>query len=372
VVILTCRQRRLTKAAAVDTGKNVVVMGEEWHTAWSMNLISDSLYYRGLRDRVVMLWNANNTFSFHRINWGALAFAATLTTVSRYMKFKLWQWGQNPIVIPNGIPHVSIKDANPVDVHELRLAAGADHFCLKIGRFDPDKRWLMAVSAMGNLKRRGSKVKLVMRGGREPHGGEVLGHAQRQGLSVVDVAAPSDVAGLAAVFRDNLEADVINLTSFVNDDLVATIYGSCDAVLANSGHEPFGLVGLEVMGAGGLAVTGCTGEDYAEPYRNALVLETDDPIELVAGLTWLKDRPRAAESMKKQAKSTARAYAWERVIEQLLLKIELAAAQQAVRLPHAQPDVQPKTARRPRLRRKAAAVLSAPKSVLPIAGGEVG
>src|SRR5579859_1798399 len=228
---------------AIEAGRNVVVMGEEWHTAWSMNLISDSLYYRGLRDRVVMLWNANNTFSFHRINWGALAFAATLTTVSRYMKFKLWQWGQNPIVIPNGIPHVSIKDANPVDVHELRLAAGADHFCLKIGRFDPDKRWLMAVSAMGNLKRRGSKVKLVMRGGREPHGGEVLGHAQRQGLTVVDVAAPSDVAGLASVFRDNLEADVINLTSFVNDDLVATIYGSCDAVLANSGHEPFGLVG---------------------------------------------------------------------------------------------------------------------------------
>lgn len=340
---------------ALEGGKNVVVMGEEWHTAWSMNLISDSLYYRGLRDRVVMLWNANNTFSFHRINWGALAFAATLTTVSRYMKFKMWQWGQNPIVIPNGIPHVSIKDANPVDVHELRTAAGADHFCLKIGRFDPDKRWHMAVSAIGNLKRRGSTVKLVMRGGREPHGAEVLGHARRSGLSVVDVAAPSDVAGLAAVFRDNREADVVNLTSFVNDDLVATVYGSCDAVLANSGHEPFGLVGLEVMAAGGVAVTGSTGEDYAEPYRNALVLETDDPIELVTGLTWLKDQPKAAEAIRKQGKTTARAYAWDKVVDQLLLKIELAAAQQAVRLPHAATDAEKPKARRPRVRRKAAA-----------------
>lgn len=76
--------------------------------------------------------------------------------------------------------------------------------------------------------------------------------------------------------------------------VVTTLYAACDAVLANSGHEPFGLVGLEVMAAGGLAVTGSTGEDYAEAYRNALVLETDDPIEIVSELMLLKQRPRVA------------------------------------------------------------------------------
>ena len=108
-------------APAVASGRNVVVLGEEWHTASSMNLISDSLYYRGLRDRVVMLWNANNTFGFDRINWGALAFATTMTTVSRYMKFKMWESGQNPMVIPNGIPRSSIHDADPAAVAEIRL-----------------------------------------------------------------------------------------------------------------------------------------------------------------------------------------------------------------------------------------------------------
>ena len=340
---------------AIAAGRNVVVMGEEWHTAWSMNLISDALYYRGIRDRVVMLWNANNVFSFHRINWGALAFATTLTTVSRYMKFKLWDWGQNPIVIPNGIPRESIKDANPTDVADLRSAAGADHFCLKIGRFDPDKRWLMAVAAMAHLKRSGSRVKLVMRGGREPHGGEVLGFAHRHGLHVVDVAAPADVSGLAALLRLNSDADVLNLTTFVNDDLVAALYASCDAVLANSGHEPFGLVGLEVMAAGGLAVTGSTGEDYAEPYRNALVLETDDPAELVTGLRWVKEKPRAADTMRKQGKATARAYTWDKVIEQLLLRAEFAAAQQAVKAPSPNGDsasARPKVTRRRTVARK--------------------
>jgi len=115
-------------APAVDQDKHVIVLGEEWHTSWSMRLISDALYYRGLRDRVVMLWNANNTYGFNRIDWTGLNFASTVTTVSRYMKFRMWEWGQNPIVIPNGISRESIVDADPKAVEDLRSAAGADHF----------------------------------------------------------------------------------------------------------------------------------------------------------------------------------------------------------------------------------------------------
>src|ERR1700682_1955619 len=322
-------------APAIGAGRNVVLMGEEWHTAASMNLISDSLYYRSLRDRVVMLWNANNTFGFHRINWGALGFAATVTTVSRYMKFRMWESGQNPIVIPNGIPRESIEDADPEAVAELRAAAAADHFCFKIGRFDPDKRWLMAVSAAAYLKRHGSKVKLLIRGGREPHGVEGLKHARQQGLVVVDSATPPDVAGLAALLRANAGADVINLTTFLSDALLAIIYPACDAVLANSGHEPFGLVGLEVLAAGGLAVTGSTGEDYAQAYRNAIVVETSDPVELVTELMMLKERPALAARMRRRGRTTAREYVWERVIDQLLPRVEFAAALQAVKQPPA-------------------------------------
>jgi glycosyltransferase involved in cell wall biosynthesis len=291
-----------------------------------------------------MLWNANNTFGFHRVDWNALTLAATLTTVSRYMKFEMWDWHQNPIVIPNGIPRSSIADADPAAVAELRAAAAADQFCFKIGRFDPDKRWLMAVSAAAYLKRHGSRVKLLMRGGKEPHGGEVLNHARHQGLTVVDARTPPDSAELAALLRASPDADVINLTSFVSDELLAVIYAACDAVLANSGHEPFGLVGLEVMAAGGLAVTGSTGEDYAAAYRNALVLETSDPVELVTELMVLKERPSLAARMRKRGRTTAREFTWEKVIDQLLLRVEFAAAMQAVKQP---PAPEPKIARKP-------------------------
>jgi len=108
--------------AAVE-GKHVIILGEEWHTSWSMKLVSDSLFYRGLRDRAVMLWNANNTFGFHRIDWNALNLTTTVTTVSRYMKFRMWEWGQNPIVIPNGIPREAIVDPVPAVVAALRAAA---------------------------------------------------------------------------------------------------------------------------------------------------------------------------------------------------------------------------------------------------------
>jgi glycosyltransferase involved in cell wall biosynthesis len=99
------------------------------------------------------------------------------------------------------------------------------------------------------------------------------------------------------------------------------------------------------MAAGGLAVTGATGEDYADAYRNALVLETDDAIELVTGLNLIQQRPRLAAAMRRRGRVTARAYTWEKVIEQLLLRIEFAAAQQAVTIAAAAQE-DPKSARR--------------------------
>jgi len=62
------------------------------------------------------------------------------------------------------------------------------------------------------------------------------------------------------------------------------------------------------------------------------VLETDDPVEVVTLLRLIKERPDLAASIRKRGLATARDYAWEKVIDQLLLRIDLAAAQQAVRL----------------------------------------
>jgi len=70
---------------------------------------------------------------------------------------------------------------------------------------------------------------------------------------------PAGLARLARLLKENADADIWNLTAFLHDELLPVIYASATATLANSGHEPFGLVGLEAMASGGVAFVGATG-----------------------------------------------------------------------------------------------------------------
>ena len=317
---------------AAAANRLLVVLAEDWQTADALCHLSDLLYYFGLRDRALLLWNANNDFSFGCINWGRLGYVATLTTVSRYMKHVLWKIGINPLVIPNGIPESFLAPPNSSQVEALRDAVGGSPFLFKIGRFDPSKRWLMAVDAVVRLKQRGQHVKLLMRGGMEPHGGEVIHHAYSQGLAVHDVVAPDrEFETLRDGIAAAADADIINLRSFISDDFKRVCYRAADIVLANSGHEPFGIVGLEVMGAGGIVVLGGTGEDYAIPFENCLVAETDDPEEIVGYVTTLQMQPDLLTKIRTEAQKTAALFTWGHVIGNLVSRLNyLAASQQAV------------------------------------------
>jgi hypothetical protein len=79
-----------------------------------------------------------------------------------------------------------------------------------------------------------------------------------------------------------------------------------------------------------------------------LVLETDDPIELVTELNLLKQRPQMAAAIRRRGRITARQYTWEKVIDQLLLRVDFAAAQQAVRMPTTEPEPVKAPRRQPR------------------------
>lgn len=320
---------------AVAEGKMVVIQGEDWHTVEVMMRTSDLLHWFGVRRKVLMLWNLNSLMSLYRINWQRLNYVTTITTVSRYMKHKMWEYGVNPLVIPNGIP---TRHLNPVDqdaVRRLReIAQMGDPrriFLFKIGRFDPDKRWMMAIDAVTRLKASGYPVVLFVRGGIEPHGADVLRHAYEVGLSIRDVTAqrPNLEQSLAAVAKAG-PADVYNLRFFLPEEFVRTTYAAADATLANSGHEPFGLVGLEVMAAKGIAVTGSTGEDYAVPFDNAIVTETEDPDEIVGYLLYLRRHAEEQERMRCNGHETAKEFLWDRVIENLVAKLEFLARKQDI------------------------------------------
>jgi glycosyltransferase involved in cell wall biosynthesis len=315
--------------------KTVVILGEDWQTAEAMCRTSDLLHWFGLRQKALMLWNLNSLMSLHRINWGRLNYVTTICTVSKYMKHRMWAYGVNPLVIPNGIPRRYLDPVDMKAVERLReIAQRGDPrrmFLFKIGRFDPDKRWMMAVEALARLKYSGHPVTLFVRGGIEPHGADVLRHAYNMGLHIQDIEARRpNLEQCLEVMSKAGPADIYNLRFFLPEEFVRVTYRAADATLANSGHEPFGLVALEVMAAEGIAVTGSTGEDYAISLENAIVTETDDPDEIVGYLLYLRRHPEEQERIRRAGRATAEQFLWDQVIENLMSKLEFLARKQDI------------------------------------------
>jgi glycosyltransferase involved in cell wall biosynthesis len=304
----------------VEKGGHAVVMAEEWHTVDAVLHLDWLLRAAQIRDQVTILWNANNTFSFHRIDWRRLAKAAVITTVSRYMKQLMQGWGVNPLVIPNGLSTEALILPEHQASAAFRARLRQRTVLCKVARWDPDKQWLLAIQIVSALKQQGWRPLLVARGGVEAHGNEVLRAAGRAGLRVAERVFPeSGTSGFLKAMEDLEGIDMVSLRSAVSLSVRRVLFHGCRAVLANSGHEPFGLVGLETMAVGGVACTGCSGEDYAVPGYNALVLETNDPREFTTLFSELQANPVRERALRRAGSATAKHFLWSQIIQRLLL-----------------------------------------------------
>jgi glycosyltransferase involved in cell wall biosynthesis len=307
-------------SSALIKGEPFLVMGEEWHTVDAILHLDWLLRQRGLRDQAVLLWNANNTFGFERIDWARLREATVITTVSRYMKGLLHHWGVDAVVISNGLPEDAYLLPEEEALRRLREKLPGRTLIAKVARWDSAKRWVAAIHAVAAMKSEGWRPLLIARGGREPYGNEILKSAAALGLRVCERALFSaDERGILGFLDDVNEVDVLNLLTPVEPKVRGLLFAGADAVLANSSHEPFGLVGLETMAVKGVACIGNTGEDYAIPGYNAIVMESDDPREFIRLYAALKASPLKERALKNAARRTAQQYAWMKIIRRVLL-----------------------------------------------------
>jgi glycosyltransferase involved in cell wall biosynthesis len=315
-------------APAAAEGKLTFVLGEEWHTAEAMCRLHDGLTAKGVRDRAILSWNANNTFSFHRIPWARLKDCATITTVSRYMKHTFWDLGLNPLVIPNGIPSSLLREVSQEKAQTVRRSLDVDLALCKVARWDPAKGWDSAIETVHRLKERGIKTTLLARGGSEPYGDVVRSKARTLDLTVAEATLEGGKTDYFAAVQEVLPADIVDLRFHLPLEFLRLLYRSCDAVLANSGHEPFGIAGLEAMAVGGLVFTGSTGEDYALHFVNALVMDTGDAREIEEYLLYLKDFPEEGRRIRRAARTMARNFTWQASVSNLIHKLEQQACLQ--------------------------------------------
>jgi len=240
--------------------------------------------------------------------------------VSRYMQHRMWSLGVDPLVIPNGLSAEALHPPDRRETAAFRHRLRDRVVLSKVARWDPDKRWLLAIDTVGELKRNGLRPLLIARGGVEAHGLEVLARAAAAGLRVVERSpALHSVDGLLESLSDIGTADIVSLRSYLAPEARRVLFRGAAAVLANSGHEPFGLVGLEAMAAGGLACTGSTGEDYAVPGWNALVLQSNDPREFVNLFCRLQADPAEERAVRQRGRATAQQYAWTHVVRRNFL-----------------------------------------------------
>jgi glycosyltransferase involved in cell wall biosynthesis len=293
-------------------------MGEEWQTADAVLHLDHLLRKTPWRNRVRMFWNANNVFGFDRIDWQRMRRAARVTTVSRYMRQLMEAEKIEAVVLPNGLSPDVYMTPDHETVERLRVAFAGRIAITKMARWDPDKNWLGSVRLVAELKRLGHRPLLIARGGREAHGAEVLREMQALGLRIAVRNSEGGMRGLSSSLSNAHDVDVLNVTSHVDPDSRRALFRASDVVLANSTREPFGLVGLEAMAAGGIACTGYTGEDYAMSGRNAIVLQTGDPAEFVELYLRVRRDPQYETSMRRAGRETALQYAWPSVIRTTL------------------------------------------------------
>jgi len=146
--------------------------------------------------------------------------------------------------------------------------------------------------------------------------------AVQRGLRVQAVAADGDDPVALAAALEASDAEIVHLQSFLPDATLYALYVAADAVLANSLKEPFGLVGLEVMAVGGIPVCGATGEDYAEPFVNSLVVDTVDGRELAEYLRFICADEPGADRMRQAGYATANRFLWPHVLDTLGHKLD--------------------------------------------------
>ena len=96
----------------------------------------------------------------------------------------------DPLVIPNGLAADALVPPDREAVAGFRSRLRHRTVLSKVARWDPDKRWLLAIQTVRVLKDQGWHPLLIARGGMEAHGAEVLAEPRQRDYASSSGPAP--------------------------------------------------------------------------------------------------------------------------------------------------------------------------------------
>jgi hypothetical protein len=330
---------------AISAGKIAVILGEEWQTVGAMCCIHDLLHMYHLRDKAIMFWNANEIYGFEQIDWEYLSRATTITVASEYMKQIMLKKGISPIVLHNGIPEFLMEPVDETAISQIKEALGAETIFTKVDRWRQDNGWKPTVNAIHNLIRVGDSAKLLAHIGMESDRKKVAHQAKSLGMVIENITSEIDSNNsyLNAMSENDLTrysqalakastSDIFNFAFPIPPSLLKLLYRASDVVLANSGHDPFGLVGMEAMAAGAIVFTSRRAEGLAQHMSNAIVLDKYTAEEIQFYVSYLRMHPEKRKMIKASAKQTAEQWTYKEVVTKLLGEVKFQAQAQGVDL----------------------------------------
>ena len=307
--------------------EQAVILAEEWQTVDAVLHLHWLLRYAGLRERVSMLWNANNTFGFERIPWSRLAEAATVTTVSRYMKHRMREIGVDALVIPNGLTSDAFDAPGPLPVRELRRRFRDRTLLTKMARWDPDKRWIATIDLVAEMKRQGWRPLLVARGGSEPYGGEVLASGPRERARdrrSGRVPSPEPAALLEALDRAGRRRRREPASPSSTRRAAACSSAPSTRCSRTAATSPSGWWASRPWRRGAWPAPAAPARTTRSPARTPWCSRPRTRTSSWRSFAGCAPTRRGAQQLRRAGRSTARRYAWPEIVEGVLLpRVEL-------------------------------------------------
>ncbi|MFB0519951.1 MAG: glycosyltransferase, partial [Desulfatiglandales bacterium] len=287
----------------------------------------------------------NEIYGFEQIDWDYLSRATTITVVSEYMKQIMLKRSINPVVIANGIPEALLEEVSKADISRMRETLDTATIFTKVARWREDKGWKPAVRAIHNLNKLGESSKLLAHPAMESDRQKITHQAKSLGLVMKNIYLDGDPKKhyLRAVSKQDFTpyfealsqgstADILNLLFPLPPSFLRVLYQASDVVLASSGHDPFGLAGMEAIAAGAVVFTSRSAEGHAEHMGNAIVLNNYNAEEIQFYASHLRMHPEKIDMIRASARQTAEQWTWQEVARRLLYKLEYQAQAQGIDL----------------------------------------